>query len=127
MIKWLSVLAFVLLPSYAAAQVVNVDVPADKAFTVAWDHDKLNTQGYRLYNNDELEGEVPATLITPTGVAMSVSANVLQVGEVFLLELVAYNQAGESARSGIQLTVVAGDPAPVQPPSAPTNPRVTIQ
>ena len=92
-------------------------------FTIAWDHDGLNTTEYRLYVNGTFVPETiqfangVVTIPNPTGVDPGIVAG------TYTLVLGAVNPQGE-ARSA-PLTVIVQDAATV--PNTPTNGRVTKQ
>lgn len=112
-----------LVPAPSVWADVSASVRVDQAYSVLWDHDKINATTYNLYINGAFVSAVAATAITPTGVELALTAGQLPVG-VYRLELTAVGSGGESDKSEVLiLTVQSVTPRP----NPPTRPRVVIR
>lgn len=105
-----------LLPALAAAQ--DVTVPANTPVTLAWDHDGVDTTGYRISNNGQPAGEVPITALA-NGSASFTFGNGLTAGQ-HVITVVAFNGTGVSEPG--TLVVSAGGAVPTRP----GNLRITV-
>jgi hypothetical protein len=102
----------VLLCWSPAAFAQPVEVPANTALTVAWDHDGANTDGFKVY----IDG---AHIATVNAAARTAPLSPLTPGTTHVIEISAFNTEAE-VRS-VPLSVYVKRPRPMPP----INPRIT--
>lgn len=100
----------------AQTTTVSDAIKVNTAFSLAWDHDGVDTDGYQVYVNGTAQYTLPVSALV-SGTA-SVKFPVGLPKGTYVFEIHAYNSLGEGVSVPLSLSVTQGNP------TNPKNPRI---